>query len=272
MSDWKNRDERQKAAAAEYEHIMTTPSPPPMGAYIDAGVIGFVFGEMWRRGVLTPRDRRWITLSCLGADDSAYPIESHVWAALNSGDVSIEEFDEFVLHFATQLGWPKASVLNLYGLRSMAKLAEQRGEPPGKVDFEPWADPVDDDLRRARGEVAYREVHGVAPPSVGTAFRGRAYLDYLYGEIWTRDRYLTRRDRRVISICCCAAVGVDAETREHLRASLAQGEMSYAELQELVVHFAVYVGWVLGRRLDDLLVEVAAELGLVGSRAGDRVA
>ena len=28
------------------------------------------------------------------------------------------------------------------------------------------------------------------------------------------------------------------------------------ELQELVVHFAVYVGWALGRQLDDLLIEV----------------
>ena len=67
MSEWTNRDDRQADARAEYEHIMTTGSPDPTGAYIDAGVIGFVFGEMWRRGVLTPRDRRWITLSCLGA-------------------------------------------------------------------------------------------------------------------------------------------------------------------------------------------------------------
>ena len=57
MSEWTNRDQRQTDARAEYEHIMTTPSPEATGAYIDAGVIGFVFGEMWRRGVLTPRDR-----------------------------------------------------------------------------------------------------------------------------------------------------------------------------------------------------------------------
>ncbi len=74
---------------------MTTPSPDPTSAYIDVGVIGFVFGEMWRRGVLTPRDRRWITLSCLGYTGSSYPIETHVWAALNSGDINLEEFDEF---------------------------------------------------------------------------------------------------------------------------------------------------------------------------------
>jgi len=262
MSEWTNRDARQADARAEYEHIMTTGSPDPTGAYIDAGVIGFVFGEMWRRGVLTPRDRRWITLSCLGADDSAFPIESHVWAALNSGDVTIEEFDEFVLHFATQLGWPKASVLNMHGTISMMKIAEARGETPRDVDFVPWTDLVDDDTRRARGEAAYRDVHGEPPPPAPTAFRGNAYIDYLYGEVWTREKYLTRRDRRIISICCCGAIGVDEETREHVRAALVNGDLSYEELQELVVHYAVYVGWPLGRHLDDMLVDVAAKLGV----------
>ena len=65
-SEWTDRNQRQADAAAQYEHIMTTPAPPAIGAYIDAGVIGFVFGEMWRRGVLTPRDRRWVTLACVG--------------------------------------------------------------------------------------------------------------------------------------------------------------------------------------------------------------
>ncbi|MGO8860765.1 MAG: carboxymuconolactone decarboxylase family protein [Acidimicrobiales bacterium] len=263
MAQWTNRNDRQADARAEYEAIMTTPSPDPTGAFVDAGVIGFVFGEMWRRGVLTPRDRRWITLSCLAADDSAFPIESHVWAALNSGDLTIEEFDEFVLHLATQLGWPKASMLNMHGSLSMIKIAEQRGEAPLDVDFEPWADPVDDGLRRERGETAFREVHGVASPPARTAFRGRAYLDYLYGEVWTRDRWLSRRDRRIVSICCCGAAGVDEETREHLRAALVNVELTFEELQELVVHYAVYVGWPLGRHLDDLLVEAAQAAGAV---------
>jgi 4-carboxymuconolactone decarboxylase len=255
METWTDRDERQAAARAEYERVMTTPSPDPSSAYIDVGVIGFVFGEMWRRGVLTARDRRFITLACLGSTDAGFPIETHVWAALNSGDISAEEFDEFVLHFATQLGWPKGSVLQMHGMMATAKLAEQRGEPASPLGFVPWADPVPDEERHARGEASYRAVQGQDPPPPSTAFRRGAYLDYLYGEIWTRDEHLTRRDRRIISICCCAAVGVEAETRTHLEAALANGELTREELEELVVHFAVYVGWALGRQLDDLLAE-----------------
>jgi 4-carboxymuconolactone decarboxylase len=103
----------------------------------------------------------------------------------------------------------------------------------------------------------------VAPAPARTAFRGRAYLDYLYGEVWTRDEYLTWRDRRLVAICCSAELGVDAETSEHLEAALRSGELTYEELQEVVIHVAVYLGWIVARRLDDLLVAAATSVGII---------
>ena len=265
MSEWTDRDERQRVAAAEYEHIMTTPAPPAMGAYIDAGVIGFVFGEMWRRGVLTPRDRRWITLACVGVAGAPIPMETHTYAALNSGDVTNDEIDEFLLFFGTQTGWPRGSAMNQWILTAMAKIAEERGEELQLPRYVPWTDPVDDGERRARGEAAYESVHGVTPPAATTAFRGRAYYDYLYGEVWTRDEYLTRRDRRLIAISCSAELGVDEEITDHLEAALRNGELTYEELQEAVMHIAVYLGWPVARHLDDLLVATAERLGVTPS-------
>jgi 4-carboxymuconolactone decarboxylase len=265
VSEWSNRDERQASARAEYERIMTSNSPDPTGAYIETGVIGFVFGEMWQRGVLTARDRRLITLSCVGAAGALTPIETHVWAALNSDDLTYAEFDEFVLFFGTQLGWPKASVLSMQGMMSAFRLAEERNQPLEQHDFERWVDPVDEETRRARGEAAYFDIHGVPSPPTTTAFRRGAYLDFLYGEIWTREKHLTRRDRRIVSICCAAASGVDEETAEHLRAALGANELTYDELQELVVHYAVYLGWTFGRHLDDLLVVAATDAGVEAS-------
>ena len=172
MDTWTDRDERQAAARAEYERIMTTPSPDPSSAYIDVGVIGFVFGEMWRRGVLTARDRRLITLACLGSTDAGFPIETHVWAALNSGDINAEEFDEFVLHFATQLGWPKASVLSMHGMMATAKLAEQRGEAASSLGVRAVGGSRP---RRGTPTPAVRRrtarSTGQAPPPATTAFR-----------------------------------------------------------------------------------------------------
>ena len=201
---------------------MTTPAPPAMGAYIDAGVIGFVFGEMWRRGVLTPRDRRWITLACVGAADAPIPMETHTYAALNSGDVTNEEIDEFLLFFGTQMGWPKGSAMNTHILGAMAKIAEERGEEMQLPRFVPWTDPIDDDDAPGAGRSRPTPTCTASRPRRrATAFRGRAYLDFLYGEVWTRDEYLTRRDRRLVSICCSAELGVDAETTEHLEARCA---------------------------------------------------
>src|SRR6476620_2028194 len=131
---------------------MTSESPDPMGAYIETGVIGFVFGEMWRRGVLSARDRRFITLACVGAAGAAMPIEQHVWAALNSDDLTYAEFDEFVLFFGTQLGWPKASALTSQGMVAMFRLAEERNIPLEQHEFERWVDPAEDDARQTRGE------------------------------------------------------------------------------------------------------------------------
>ncbi len=145
----------------------------------------------------------------------------------------------------------------MHAAMATPKLAEQRGGEIPSTKFVPWTDPAATEERSARGDAAYVAVHGQPPPPAATPFRRNAYLDYLYGEIWTRDEHLTIRDRRIISICCCAAVGVASETRPHLEAALRNGELTLDELQELVMHFAVYVGWALGRQLDDLLLEVA---------------
>lgn len=257
MTEWTTREERRATGRAEYEHIMRSASPEPVGAFIESGVIGYVFAEMWRRGVLTPRDRRWITLTCVGEAGAITPIETHVYAALASGDITYSEFDEFVLHFGTQAGWPKASTMQMYGMLAVYKIHEERGEDVPPHEFEPWAEPTEDSARRERGVAAYEQVHGTSAPAAATSFQGRARLDYLYGEIWNREKFLARRDRRIISICSAAASTVDVEVAEHLRAALRLGDMTREELEELVVHFAVYLGWNLGRRLDDLLVQVA---------------
>lgn len=80
--------------------------------YSGAGILNFVFGEMWLRPGLEMKERRLITLACVGFQDAQYPIMSHVYAALKSGDVSFDEMDELALHFAAYYGWPKASYLS----------------------------------------------------------------------------------------------------------------------------------------------------------------
>jgi 4-carboxymuconolactone decarboxylase len=246
-----SRDERTEAAQAKYREVMTYPGPGPSKPYYDAGVVGFVFGEMWPRQGLSRRDRRWITLACVGAAGAPIPIQTHVFAAINSDDCSLKEVQEFNLHFATQMGWPKGQVVDQYIAEAWASIAPTRGEEPIDAEFPRWTEPTDARTRRARARQAYEEVMLAPPPDDETVFRGLGYLDYLYGEIWLRPT-LSRRERRIISICCAAFV--DQDVQAHLYAALKSGDLSYGELQELVLHYAVYVGWLLGAKLDAHLV------------------
>lgn len=241
-----DRDLRLAAARANYHEVMTTQGPDPVKPYYDGGVVGFVFGEMWPRSGLSRRDRRWITLACVGAMGAISPIETHVFAALNSGDCTLEELDEFNLFFAAQCGWPRGQVVDRYIEAAVQKLGLERGP------FDRWAEPMEPDRRLKRGRAAYEEIMCVPPPGTDTVFGRVGYLDYLYGEIWQRP-VLTRRERRLVALSCAPVAA--AEAGAHAYAALKSGDLSVAELQELVLHFAVYVGWQNGAVLDDIVVE-----------------
>ena len=120
-------EERYRGGVAAYTKIMTFAPPEQPAAYYDAGIKNFVFGEMWERPGLDQRARRWITLSCVGASDTPNPILTHVYAAMNAGDATLEEMHEFVLQFGFEVGWPKASVMIAAVFDAAAKLEQGKG-------------------------------------------------------------------------------------------------------------------------------------------------
>jgi 4-carboxymuconolactone decarboxylase len=246
---YESRQDRLLAARANFETVMTYPGPQPVKPYYDGGVVGFVFGEMWPRPGLNQRDRRWITLACVGAMGATIPIQTHVFAALNSGDCTLAELEEFTLFFGTQCGWPRAQVVDQYVDEAAKRCgAERQG-------LHRWAEPSPPDQRRAHGRAAYEEIMCAPAPAAETVFSGLGYLDYLYGEIWTRP-VLTRRERRIIALCCAALL--DREAEAHAFAALRSGDLSVEELQELVLHYAVYCGWPNGAALDKIVTTAAA--------------
>jgi 4-carboxymuconolactone decarboxylase len=102
---------RHEEGRDSFKHNMLFGGPPPQTAYFEAGIINFVFGEMWNRPGLDQRARRWLTLVGVGNSSSTTPIRSHVWSAMASGNASREEMLEFVLQYAIHAGWPRASVM-----------------------------------------------------------------------------------------------------------------------------------------------------------------
>ena len=102
---------RHEEGAASFKHNMLFGAPPPQTAYFEAGILNFVFGEMWNRPALDQRARRWLTLVGVGNSSARTPIRSHVWSAMASGNATREEMFEFVLQYAIHAGWPRASVM-----------------------------------------------------------------------------------------------------------------------------------------------------------------
>ena len=119
---------RTERGRRRYKEVMVSEAPPPLSPFTAHGVVDSVFAELWDRPGISRRDRRWITLACVGAAGTDQPIRSHVRAALESGDISREEFQEFVLHFAYYAGWPRASALEMAFYEAVAALdAEASG-------------------------------------------------------------------------------------------------------------------------------------------------
>ena len=76
---------------------------PTLAAYTDT----LLFGEVWERPNLSPRDRSLVTISALIAMYRTNELESHVKRALANG-VTRDEIVETITHLAFYSGWPTA--------------------------------------------------------------------------------------------------------------------------------------------------------------------
>src|SRR6202012_1184485 len=84
--------------------------------------------EVWSRPGLGRRGRRWVTLVCVGFDTDQSAMDSEVYAALESGDISVDEMLEFILHFAVYCGWPKGSRVEGTVREQWTRIRNERGE------------------------------------------------------------------------------------------------------------------------------------------------
>ena len=77
---------------------------PALGEYTD----NVLFGDVWKRPQLSPRDRSLVTVSSLVAQYRINELPFHLKFALQNG-VTREELIEAITHLAFYAGWPTAS-------------------------------------------------------------------------------------------------------------------------------------------------------------------
>ncbi len=236
------------AADQTYREVMTI-DPSPATTPLERASREFVF-DVWRRPGLSRRDRRWVTLTCVAAADAPAPIEAHVYAALNSGDIELEEMLEFVLHFAVYCGWPKASHIELHIRRQWARIQQERGEKAA-----PWPLLATETLgesdwqkRLELGAKAFAEVNLVPAPQPDSPYMQAGILNYVFGHVWQRPG-LSRRDRRIITVSCVAIDDAPIPLQSHVTSALHSGDLTKEEMDEIALHFSIYYGFAKGEAL-----------------------
>jgi 4-carboxymuconolactone decarboxylase len=103
-----SEDGRWSRGAAEFTAITGIPAPARGDDYVSDVVIEQVFAEIWTRPGLTRKERRWIAITCASMSGAQIPMETHMGSALRTGDITLEELQEFIVHFAVYAGYPKA--------------------------------------------------------------------------------------------------------------------------------------------------------------------
>lgn len=81
------------------------------GDFVEA-TVDHLFGEIWARGTMSVRDRRLLLVGYLLGSGQPDVVGLQLDAAVDIGELSIEELREIVLFMAHYAGWPVAARLN----------------------------------------------------------------------------------------------------------------------------------------------------------------
>ena len=116
--------------------------------------------------------------------------------------------------------------------------------------------------RRERGRRKLEEISQLPAPEADDVFAATT-IDEVFGGLWQRPG-LSDRDRRLLSLAIVGARGMDFEVSAHVGGALRTGDLSPAEMLEVILHVAYYAGWpcasVMYRRFRTLCDELGLEV------------
>jgi len=101
---------------------------------------------------------------------------------------------------------------------------------------------VADAETRKKGLAKFAEVMQFEVPDVPGEVFLDATIEHLFGAVWSRPA-LGVRERRLITLTILMGLGNEMTLRLHLGAAMKSGDLSDAEIDELILHVAHYGGW-----------------------------
>ena len=188
-----------------------------------------LYGDVWRRPELSPRDRSLVTISILIATGKPAQLAGHLGRALDNG-VQPSEASGLLAHLAIYCGWPSAvSALEVYEQVYTARKVDTAAlRAVGPRLPAPASD-------AARARAVTDELGAVAPKFV------QLTNDVVFDDLWRRPD-LSVRDRSLVTIAALAAMGDDEQLDFYLRRGLESG-LTRGQITEALTHLGFYAGW-----------------------------
>jgi 4-carboxymuconolactone decarboxylase len=203
-----------------------------------------LYGDVWRRRELSPRDRSLVTIAALIATGKPAQLAGHLGRALDNG-VRPSEASGVLAHLAIYSGWPSAvSALDIYAQVYTARKIDTAALSAAG----PRLSAATSDAARARA--VHDEFGTVAPKFVELTNA------VVFDDLWRRSD-LSPRDRSLVTIAALAAAG-DDELEMYVRRGLESG-LTGAQIGEAVTHLAFYAGWSKATRAMRTVTRVLAK-------------
>jgi 4-carboxymuconolactone decarboxylase len=217
-------------------------SPPPQGGARPSGPVqqrvapglatltdDVLYGDVWRRSDLSPRDRSLVTIAALIAMGKPAQLAGHLGRALDNG-VGPSEASGVLAHLAIYSGWPNAvSALQIYDEVYTARKVDTTAL---RTVSSPQSAPASD---AARARAVADEVESVAPKFAALT------NDVVFGDLWRRSD-LSLRDRSLVTVAALTAMGDDDELEMYIRRGLQSG-LTEGQIVEALTHLGFYAGW-----------------------------
>ena len=200
---------------------------PPLATYTD----DVLFGDVWKRTELGPRDRSLVTVAALIAGGHSQQMTGHFNRALDNG-VKPSEIAAVITHLAFYAGWPRA--VSAIGVAK--EVFAKRGIATDQLALAPsQPSPVDQASDAPRAAAVEAQMGGTAPALA------RYTNDVLFGDLWRRTD-LSPRDRSLVTITALISAGQVDQLPFHMDRGMTNG-LTRTEVSETITHLAFYAGW-----------------------------
>ncbi len=190
-----------------------------------------LFGDLWTRPDLSPRDRSIVTLAVLIGRNQAIELPYYFTLALDNG-VTAAEISEIITHLAFYSGWSNA----IAAVAVAKDVFAQRGIGADQLPApSPRLLPLDQAAEDRRATTVENDVGLVSPGLVHYT------RDVLFRDLWLRPD-LAPRDRSLVTVSALIAAGQVAQIPFHLNRAMDNG-LTKAQASEVLTHVAFYAGW-----------------------------